>query len=123
MKLLLDMNLSPRLEPLLAEAGVEAVHWSLVGRGDATDAEIMAHARALGFVVVTRDLDFGAILAATGAEGPSVIQVRGLDQTPEALVGPVLAAQRQCAEALAEGAIVTIDTERLRLRLLPFERR
>ena len=122
MRLLIDMNLSPRLEALLLGVRIKAVHWSRLGFGNATDAEIMAYARTNRLVVVTHDLDFGAILAATGAEGPSVVQIRGLDLSPEALVAPLSAALRQCAEALAQGAILTVDTARLRLRLLPFDR-
>jgi predicted nuclease of predicted toxin-antitoxin system len=44
MKLLVDMNLSPRWVDVFAGAGIHAVHWSTVGAKDASDAEIMAHA-------------------------------------------------------------------------------
>jgi len=47
-KLLLDMNLSPALADLLAEAGHDAAHWSAVGDRDETDRAIMAFARAGG---------------------------------------------------------------------------
>jgi len=39
MKLLVDMNLSPRWVPFLLDAAHEAVHWSTVGKADATDSE------------------------------------------------------------------------------------
>jgi predicted nuclease of predicted toxin-antitoxin system len=42
MKLLIDMNLSPRWVPFLAASQIEAVHWSSVGAPNATDREIMA---------------------------------------------------------------------------------
>ena len=119
MKLLVDMNLSPRLAILLGVAGVEAVHWSSLGPPDASDAAIMAYARAHGFVVLTHDLDFTTILATTNAELPSVVQVRASDLAPETLVGPVAAGVRQCATALLQGAVLTIDPGRMRLRLLP----
>ncbi len=121
MTLLVDMNLAPRLAQLLVQAGVEAVHWVQCGPGTAPDVDIMAYAHERGWIVVTHDLDFTAILAATGAVGPSVVQVRGLDVTPEALVGPLVSAVWQCAEPLARGAILTLDAKRLRVRLLPFE--
>jgi predicted nuclease of predicted toxin-antitoxin system len=38
MKLLVDMNLSPRWLKLLSEAGIEAAHWSALGRANAPDA-------------------------------------------------------------------------------------
>jgi hypothetical protein len=40
-KLVADMNLSPRWLALLAGAGLEAVHWSTIGAMNATDAHIM----------------------------------------------------------------------------------
>jgi predicted nuclease of predicted toxin-antitoxin system len=42
MKLLVDMNLSPRWVDLLADAGIDAAHWSSLGRPNAPDSEIMA---------------------------------------------------------------------------------
>ncbi len=53
MKLLIDMNLSPRWVEALAVEGIEAVHWSAIGAPDATDTEIMRHAVQNGFVVFT----------------------------------------------------------------------
>lgn len=70
MKLLVDMNLSPRWVGLLINAGIEAVHWSTLGAANAPDVEIMAFARAKGYVVLTHDLDFSAILAATHGASP-----------------------------------------------------
>jgi len=42
---------------------------------------------ANGFVLLTHDLDFGAILASSGANIPSVIQIRTEDLRPEVLAG------------------------------------
>ena len=89
MKILIDMNLSPEWVAVFKENGFEAVHWSQVGDQRASDRKIMQWARAKGHVVFTNDLDFGAILAATHAQGPSVIQVRTQDVTPEHL-GPIV---------------------------------
>jgi predicted nuclease of predicted toxin-antitoxin system len=119
MKLLLDMNLSPRLAPILAQAGFEVVHWNELGPGDTNDADIMAHARAHDFVVLTHDLDFSAILAATNGEKPSVVQIRTIDTSPEVLAATVITGLRSCADELREGALLTIDADRRRLRVLP----
>ena len=73
---MVDMNLSPRWVAFLGTHGFEAEYWSAVGPGHTPDVEIMAYARANDFVVLTHDLDFGAILAATGGEKPSVVQIR-----------------------------------------------
>ncbi len=91
MKLLVDMNLSPRWVKTLIEAGIEAAHWSSLGPANASDTEIMTFARTNGYVVLTQDLDFSEILAATEGAKPSVVQVRSEDVSPEtvgaALVG------------------------------------
>lgn len=58
MKLLVDMNLSPRWVNLLTSAGIEAAHWSVLGAGNASDPQIMRFAAANGYVVLTHDLDF-----------------------------------------------------------------
>jgi predicted nuclease of predicted toxin-antitoxin system len=42
MKILVDMNLSPRWVELLAGAGLDATHWSTIGEPHAPDSEIMA---------------------------------------------------------------------------------
>lgn len=66
MKLLIDMNLSPNWVQYLADAGIDAVHWSAVGQPNAADAELMRFASAGGLTILTHDLDFGAILASSG---------------------------------------------------------
>lgn len=123
MKLLIDMNLSPRWVGLLTGAGIEAAHWSALGAPNATDSEIMAYAKAKDCVVLTHDLDFGAILAATQGEKPSVVQIRSEDVNPDAIGAQVIAALRQMASALEEGALLTIDPKRTRLRVLPLQSR
>ena len=122
MKLLVDMNLSPRWIEFLISAGTQAVHWSKVGRVDAPDAEIMAWAARNDFVVLTHDLDFGAILAALEGERPSVVQIRADDVSPAAIGPKVVAATVQLASELDAGALVTVDSSRARVRLLPLRR-
>jgi predicted nuclease of predicted toxin-antitoxin system len=119
MKLLVDMNLSPRWVKLLAAAGIEAAHWSGIGAANAPDSEIMAFAKANGYVVLTHDLDFSAILAATQGDKPSVVQIRSEDLSPDVIGGPVIDALRQMTLELEEGALITVDPKRTRLRVLP----
>lgn len=122
MRLLVDMNLSPRWVDLLAAAGIEAAHWSSLGAANAPDPLIMAYARVHDFVVLTHDLDFGGILAATHGEKPSVVQIRAEDVSPDVIGGQVIDALRQMAAELEEGALLTIDPSRTRLRILPLQR-
>ena len=123
MKLVLDMNLTPDWVPVLVRAGHTAVHWSSVGSPHAKDREIMAWARERQQVVFTHDLDFGTILAATGADSPSVLQVRTQDPTPEHCGAMILDTVDRYAQALAEGALISVDETRARVRILPLRRR
>lgn len=123
MRLLVDMNLSPRWVSLLADAGIEAAHWSTLGAANAPDAEIMAFAKANGYVVLTHDLDFSAILAATHGDKPSVVQIRAEDVSPDVIGRPVVDALRQMTAELDEGALLSIDPNRTRVRLLPLQPR
>lgn len=122
MKVLVDMNLSPRWIDALAQSGIASSHWSSVGRHDAPDREIMAYARAQDCVVLTHDLDFGAILAATQVSKPSVVQVRADDTRPEAIGQAVVDALREMAAELRDGALVVVEPGRARLRVLPLPR-
>lgn len=119
MKLLVDMNLSPRWVAALQAAGVEARHWSMVGVPTASDDEVLNWVAANGFVLLTHDLDFGAILAFSGGATPSVIQIRSDDLRPEALAARIASTVEQLAQVLADGAVVTIEPARNRVRVLP----
>lgn len=119
MKLLIDMNLSPEWVPLLEKAGWPAVHWVKVGQPDASDQEILGYARSHGLIIFTHDLDSGAILAATKADCPSVIQLRTQDVTPGHLGAFVITLLHQFEKLLEEGALIIADEKRLRARILP----
>ncbi len=87
MKLLVDMNLSPSWINVLADAGIEAAHWSKLGACNAPDSEIMAYA------------------------------------SPNVIGKQVIIALHQMAAELEEGALLTVDPNRTRLRVLPLQPR
>lgn len=119
MKFLIDMNLSPLWIQFLSEHGIDAVHWSTVGAANADDATILGYAAANGWIVFTHDLDFGLMLASTGQNSPSVLQVRSQNVLPSAIADLVLRAIIVTEQHLKAGALVTVDTSRHRIRLLP----
>jgi predicted nuclease of predicted toxin-antitoxin system len=101
MHLLIDMNLAPNWVAYLRDAG------------------LMAWAREHQAVLMTADLDFSAILAATQSIRPSVIQIRSEVPTTR-VVGPmVIDALERLTVEIGNGAIVTLDTSRRRVRILP----
>ena len=113
------MNLSPDWLAEFERRQIEAAHWSQVGDIHAPDSAIMQYAREHGFVVFTHDLDFGAMLAATGASSPSVIQIRTQNITPQFLATKFFAVAEQFQEQLSDGALIIVDTHKNRVRLLP----
>jgi len=81
----------------------------------------MAYAKANNYVVLTHDLDFSAILAANHGEKRSVVQIRAEDVSPNAIGKQIIAALQQMASELEDGALMTIDQNSTRLRVLPFQ--
>ena len=121
-KILVDLNLSPVWAGFLRAQGIEATHWSEVGDLRAPDSEIMQWAREHDFLVFTHDLDYSALLAATRASGPSVVQVRTQDVLPAAIGSLLIRVLGEHAAALEKGAILTVDALGARVRILPIER-
>ena len=74
-------------------------------------------------MVLTHDLDFGAILAATHGAKPSVVQIRAKDVSPDVIGRQVIVALRQMASELEQGVLLTVDPNRTRMRVLPLRSR
>jgi len=121
MKILLDMNLSPDWVTVLKQAGWKTIHWSEVGDMRAPDNLIMNWAQSNEYIVFTHDLDFGILLATTKAKGPSVIQIRTQDVFPQILADKMIQIFRQYEDVLEKGALITVDEDKSRVRILPFE--
>lgn len=122
LKILLDMNLSPDWVEVFEQAGYSAVHWSSIGDPRAPGQELMVYARLNDYLIFTHDLDFGMLLALTQAQGPSVIQVRTQDVSPQHLAATVINTLKANLSQLEDGALVVIDEQRLRVRILPLGR-
>ena len=119
MRILIDMNLPPKLADILIDNGVEAVHWYNIGLPEAKDTEILSYAKRHNFIVMTCDLDFSTILSITHGQKPSVVQIRTQGYHSEKTESMIITTVKQNANELEKGAILTIDGKRGRLRLLP----
>jgi predicted nuclease of predicted toxin-antitoxin system len=119
MKILIDMNLSPDWVEEFKLHRIEAIHWSNVGIFDAPDKNIIDWAKKHNYVIFTHDLDFGTALALTKAEKPSVVQVRTQNVTIFYLSKIVLPAIKTHADLLEKGALLVIDEDKKRIRILP----
>lgn len=119
MKLLLDQGIPRTAAKLLNRAGIDTVHVGEIGYAEAEDDMILQFGRKGGYVIATLDADFHASLALTGATDPSVIRIRieGLKAGAAAeLLKTVLV---RCSRDLEQGAAVTVQEERIRVRQLP----
>lgn len=119
MKVLLDMNMSPEWVDALTREDIEAVHWATVGDWSADDDEIVRWAAVHGHIVLTKDLDFGAILRALSMEQPSVVLLRSRNGRPHRQVGDVVAVLRHFQAEFEAGVLLVLDPEGHRVRKLP----
>ena len=119
MKLLVDTNLSPGWVDRLSRHVLETVHGSFVGAATAPDHEILTWANGHEFVLITNDLDFSAILAASAS--PNVVQIRTQDLLSDAAVSIVARAIRAHREDIERGALLSIDEGGTRVSMLPLK--
>ena len=114
------MNLSPVVAAGLRSSGHDAVHVRDVGLGASSDEVVFAHAAREHRIVVTADLDFGEVLAASGIATVSVILLRLRDTSPTRSLKRVTAVLPRVEAPLAAGAVVIVLEDRIRIRSLPF---
>jgi predicted nuclease of predicted toxin-antitoxin system len=119
MKLLLDQGLPLSAAALLSDAGIDTIHVGEIGMFEAEDAEIIQRAREDGRVVTTLDADFHTLLALDEATSPSVIRIRIERLRAQALTELLLGVISECEEELQQGAAVTVEPSRIRIRRLP----
>ena len=72
-----------------------------------------------GFVLLTHDLDFSAILAATSQTAPSVVQLRMQDLLSERALEAIVSAVNAHSKDIELGALMSIDEGSARVRILP----
>jgi predicted nuclease of predicted toxin-antitoxin system len=76
-KFFVDMPLSPDLAQWLIDEGHDVIHARDIGFDQASDAEIVAHAKREARTIITADLDYPRLLALAGSAAPSLILFRG----------------------------------------------
>jgi predicted nuclease of predicted toxin-antitoxin system len=119
MRVLIDMNLSPDWVETFKRHNIEALHWSKVGKYNAPDTDILSYAKTGSYIIFTNDLDFGTILALGGHSSPSVLQLRNQDILPSDVENVVVQTLQTCQGYLEAGALVVVDANKTRVRILP----
>jgi len=117
------MGISPKTIEFLRQQGHDAVHLHQEGLDTLPDPEILRKAWQEGRILLTHDLDFGELLAASGARLPSVIIFRLKNMRPEQVNRALSVILADYAEALHAGYISSITEKQIRVRLLPVKSR
>jgi predicted nuclease of predicted toxin-antitoxin system len=123
MKFLLNMNTPRALGRKLIGAGHECRHVGDIGMERASDVAIMEEAKINQEIIVTHDLDYGHLLAFSGAPSPSVIIFRLRNTHPDNLYARLMSTWPRVEKSLMEGAIVVLEDAALRIRKLPIGQR
>ena len=120
MILIIDENLPPRWSVFLSSFGITATPWRNIGAVGDPDDTIFDYACAHGAIIITQDLDFTRLLALRGTRLPSVIQLRVHCPLPEIMGLALLSVLENLRQQLRQGRLITLDLDRHRIRLLPF---
>lgn len=119
MRFLCDMGVSMSVVAWLCENGHDAAHLRDEGLQRLPNGEIFAKAHREERVVLTFDLDFAEIAAAAGQALPSVIVFRLRNARAPHVISRLQRVIQESSTALEEGAVVTAEDSRHRVRRLP----
>jgi predicted nuclease of predicted toxin-antitoxin system len=119
MKFLADMGISPKTVTFLRGMEHDAVHLYDQGLDRLPDSAILEKARDEDRILLTHDLDFGELMAASRAALPSVIIFRLRDMRPVNVNRYLRKIITEHGGLLEEGAIASVTESRVRIRPLP----
>jgi predicted nuclease of predicted toxin-antitoxin system len=119
MKFLADMGISPRTVAKLRREGYDAVHLIEEKLEKLEDRGILTKARNEARIILTVDLDFGYLLAVSGAILPSVVLFRLGNESREVIEEYLDDVLLQFSEKLMAGAIISVKDDGFRVRALP----
>ena len=119
MKFLLDVNIDATRVEMLRRFGVDAIHWSSIGRTVDVDDVIVRWVRTHRHVLVTQDKGIATELIRSGADSPSMILVRHAIDLGPGLMLRIAGVARDHEADLERGAVVVLDARTLRVRVHP----
>mgnify|MGYP004702495573 CR=1 FL=1 len=117
--LVLDQGVPRDAAGRLRDLGYECIHVGEVGMSAAGDEEILGLARGKNAIIVTLDADFHAILAVSGAPGPSVIRIRNQGLRAMEIADCVRLVSTRLESDLIAGSLVTVKSKKTTCHRLP----
>ena len=121
MKFLADMGISPKTVDFLIALRFESIHLSALKLNKMLDSEILNKAKNEGFILLTHDLDFSELVAASKAKLPSVIIFRLRNMQPNNVNSTLKKIVTNHSSALKQGAIISVTDSQIRVRQLPIK--
>jgi predicted nuclease of predicted toxin-antitoxin system len=122
MRFLADIGISPKAVAYLRSQDYDAIHLSEENLHSLPDPDILSKAQVEKRILLTHDLDFGELLAASGFHIPSVVIFRLSSMTATNVNLYLAAVLQEHSLALQQGAIISVTDTRIRIRTLPIKR-
>ena len=119
MKFLVDENIPSSFSNELKTTGYEVRHVTEVGLKATDDNEIVSFARKSGEIIITYDLDFSRIISLLSYDSPSLITLRVSVLNSESFLKIINEVLKSCRRDLETGAMISVDDDRMRIRMLP----
>ena len=119
LKFIADIHISPLTVRALQNKGYDVVRITDKLPATASDKEIIQLAHQEKAVIITQDLDFSAIIAQSGLNGPSVVSLRVANAKPDIIARLLITVLPLIETELAVGAIISIDEREYRVKKLP----
>ena len=122
MRFLADMGVSQRVVTWLQDPGHDAIHLRDEGLQTLADGEIFTKAVRESRIILTWDLDFTEILALSKTGIVSAVVFRLMNTRSDHVIARLERVLSESAQDLEEGAIVSVEEGRHRVRPLPLGR-
>jgi predicted nuclease of predicted toxin-antitoxin system len=122
MRFLADMGISQVVVAWLQAQGHEATHLRDEGLHRLENGEIVTKAFRESRVILTWDLDFTEILALSGRHQVSAVIFRLVNTRSAHVIERFARVLQESAQDLEDGAIISVEEARHRVRLLPLGR-
>ena len=119
MKFLADMGISPKSALFLRDLGYESFHLTELGLGKLADSDILLKAKNEKFIVLTHDLDFSELIAASKAKLPSVVAFRLRNMKAENVNRNLNKILNSYQNELQKGSVISVTEGLIRVRKFP----